>query len=255
MQHRLSTTRERRIGGFTLVELLVALTVIAVLVALMLPAIARVRSTTFRVICSSNVRQIGLGVAMYTDDNDGVLPQTIFLDASDGGDDVLLETTTLRVGVASRFYGLVDSTSRSSVGTLPTGVWDGLGLLHSQEYLDSRGIFYCPSHSGMNRLRDDGDGDAWADASRDVMGNYQYRAEGPDGTNRLWQIEPRESVLVSDSLRPEDELNHEDGANTLRADLAVLWFSDPEQELLALSRAGHSPKAWRLLDRHAGGAD
>lgn len=250
-----SPSRSRDSRAFTLVELLVAISVIAVLIGLMLPAISRVRATTHRVVCSSNVRQIGLGIAMYADDYEGRLPRTIFMGAGANGDDGLLETTRLRLAADSALLTQYDPAGggSSSVSNRARGVWDGLGLLFSGEYLAARGVFYCPSHAGPNRLSDVVE-ESWSSVSTDLIGNFQYRAQGPDGRDELWDIDPREAVLVSDSLRPEDELNHEDGANTLRADLAVLWFADPEQNLLALSRAGQMPRAWQLLDGHARGS-
>ncbi len=249
---RIGTTHERA-RGFTLIELLVAISVIAVLISLMIPAISRVRATTHRVICSSNVRQIGLGVAMYADDYDGRLPRSIFVGARDASPDVMLETIRLRLASDSALlaqYGPQGTGGSQSVVGGSGGLWDGLGLLFSGEYLVARGVFYCPSHAGMNRLSDE-DASDWASPTTDLIGNYQYRAQGPDGSDELWRIEPRDAVLVSDSLRPEDELNHEDGANILRADLAVLWFADPQQQLLALSRSGQTPRAWELLDNRA----
>lgn len=244
--------RKLRTAGFTLIELLVAVSVIAVLVGIMLPAIGRVRSTTHRVICSSNLRQIGLGIAMYADDYEGRLPRSIFRVAGPDSSDAMLETTRLRLASDSTLLMIYGPQSGGSASpqARTRGVWDGLGLLFSGEYLPARGIFYCPSHAGRNRF-DDVMELSWSSSTTDLIGNFQYRAQGPDGTDRLWRIEPRESVLVSDSLRPEDELNHEDGANTLRADLAVLWFSDPEQTLLELSRSGETPRAWDLLDGRA----
>lgn len=243
--------------GFTLVELLVAMSVIVALIGLMIPAVSRVRSTTHRVICSSNVRQIGLGVAMYADDYEGSLPRSIFIsDMMVNSSEAMLETVRLRLAADSALLQQYDEhdSGSASVSSTFSGVWDGLGLLFSGEYLAARGVFYCPAHSGENRLSDAGQ-EAWRSGSADLIGNFQYRAQGPDGSDQLWRIDPRESVLVSDSLRPEDELNHEDGANTLRADLAVLWFADSQQQLLRFSRSGQTRRAWELLDDRASRSD
>jgi prepilin-type N-terminal cleavage/methylation domain-containing protein/prepilin-type processing-associated H-X9-DG protein len=60
--------------GFTLVELLVVLGVISVLAGLLLPAVIRAKETGRRTVCLSNLRQIGLGLQMYAQDNNNRLP-------------------------------------------------------------------------------------------------------------------------------------------------------------------------------------
>lgn len=60
--------------GFTLMELLVVVTVIAALVSMLLPAVAMVRDAARQTKCSSNLRQIGLGFQAYANSWDGILP-------------------------------------------------------------------------------------------------------------------------------------------------------------------------------------
>ena len=61
---------------FTLIELLVVVAIIAILAALLLPVLARAKESARRVVCMSNLRQWGMALAMYADNNNGLLPET-----------------------------------------------------------------------------------------------------------------------------------------------------------------------------------
>jgi len=123
--------------AFTLVELLVVISIIALLIAILLPSLRRARAQSKLVVCAQNLRQVGLSIQMYSSENSGSLP--LGPEPPAGMADFCFacqNTATNQVwDPADPFFG---------------NTYIGLGiLLRAQTVVDPR-ILFCPSDDNFN---------------------------------------------------------------------------------------------------------
>jgi prepilin-type N-terminal cleavage/methylation domain-containing protein/prepilin-type processing-associated H-X9-DG protein len=67
-------TKRLRISGFTLIELLVVVAIIAILAAMLLPALSQAREKARAAVCLNNLKQLALATMLYANDNKGYMP-------------------------------------------------------------------------------------------------------------------------------------------------------------------------------------
>lgn len=132
MGHPTVTTSRRIRCGTSLVELLVALSIVTLLGALLMPALRRTRAIAGQTLCRSQLRQWGMAFAAYASENGGYYPH------ADGRDRCGDEVPFTREGIADYWFGWVDVLA-VAVGEKP---WRD----HKRGgYPGAKSVFQCPS--------------------------------------------------------------------------------------------------------------
>ncbi len=115
--------------GFTLIELLVVIAVIAILMAILMPALSRAREQGKRAVCLNNVRQFGVSWVLYADDNDQKIVNSCTVENTEGHTDSLEPCWMY-------FHNDWTDVERRTKGIQDGAMW---------QYVKSRKIYKCPT--------------------------------------------------------------------------------------------------------------
>ena len=242
MSHQTKTHR-----AFTLIELLVVIAIIAILAAILFPVFARARENARRSSCMSNMKQIGLGLMMYTQDYDEHYPLYSYCKSSatcSTGNAADIDTDPSKpAGVFSGVYLGYASPTNGNYQT-----WMDLIF----PYVKSTQLFVCPSSPVSRSIPNYGYSVAFSN-----MSSYSYHF---GQTSAYWiplslsaVVRPSEVIIIAEDSEAESPAMvpstvrsyaastsasqnklvapHLDGANMVFADGHAKWLS--RQTILA----------------------
>ncbi len=254
--------------AFTLIELLVVISIIALLISILLPSLSKAREQARKVVCLNNHHQIMVGVQMYADNNNDLMPahDWTFRDKNYGG---LYWTTYMRV-----MWG----SSISPDGSIahPTN----LGLLIPEYIPVNSKIIFCPSNkilqtgtgvgwTDIEYLPISGWWDAWTHPERNqdwpyLLSSYDYRNlywDGEEISGKLY--EASDKSIFADMITNHDPFDgwspmaalehHETGYCVAYGDGRAIFYRDDNQNILDSRIPWHlnssvAKLAWDLFD-------
>ena len=241
--------------GFTLVELLVVISIIALLVSILMPSLGRAREQAKLTICASNLKQLGIASAMYDEDHK-YLPHNANIGNSG--------TTTTGKGNYTIYYEIawLKSATIWPDGQGPPSssdfIWLNHGLLWDLDYARAANVLICPNefktfkrgpaelyhgsktfYEGNGKLVDASNLPGGISLPPGGMKDlrliraYQMRGNNPEddsGEKDFKMYFGDKYALLTEQWG--DRLHDGDRMNVLYADGQVLTISDPSEELL-----------------------
>jgi len=230
----------RSVSGFTLIELLVVIVVIAIMAALLLPALAKTREQTKALACRSNMKQLALAFLMYSEDNSDTFPwpggtpgRSVSNPGQYGADWCGGDNYAARIGLQSEWFkpgfGL-----NAECGSLFPYVTSQPRRDYDASFKEATPVYRCPSAGRLGEaIRVNYSANGWMDPGR-VLGTGVVPPKGlttsavTDPSYKVLLVNEDASNMTSPAFPPGPSANEREVIYHL--DRANVAFMDGHME-------------------------
>lgn len=240
--------------GFTLVEVLLVVSIIVILISILLPSLTKAREISRRAVCAQGLHQVGIGFSTYANDNGDAFPIGAPIDPDDTFSPYPVWAKTAWADTNATFL------ARNNRLAQTIGKYRSHGALIPTKYIDDPRVFYCPSwrkdgiqYGGSSAAATDNgwptNNDPDSTGTEFIETSYHYRSSfgfkngGRGGRNLRLSNDPATRAVMADHFTDPDknvDFHHADGYNVLYMDLHASYRIDRNHAIRDYAGAGIS---------------
>lgn len=231
MSYRIYRRASQPGAAFTLIELLVVIAIIAILAAILFPVFAQAREKARQTTCLSNLKQIGLGIMMYTQDYEETLPSSWMNNGATAAEITLVGANTATTPAYTWQYMIVPYIKNDQVFLCPSNRFskkENWRPIYTGTPTITQPLHYIPNRSVIRQLKIDGLAPlASIDRPADSVMVVENKSRWADATwNHAWQPMDVNNIMRNWVANTAESFSADEGFLQAHSKMSNFVFTD-----------------------------